>query len=156
MYLLSFCSLFWGCFVVLLSSFALIPYALMVIFRVWFGFLSFLYVFIYHNFCFVVIMRFIYSNIYMCTWLSCLSFKFKCTLFLFLGCTHSMQKVPGQRSNPCHSSDNTGSLSGWATRELIKSILTTLHFSSPCLLILTYFTSVFVCVHLLTTCCGYG
>ena len=28
---------------------------------------------------------------------------------------------PGQGSNPCHSSDNTGSLTHWATRELLTA-----------------------------------
>ena len=42
----------------------------------------------------------------------------------FYGYIHTMQKFPGQGSNPCHngdlshSSDNAGSLTHWAIREL--------------------------------------
>ena len=46
--------------------------------------------------------------------------------FSFFGYTHSMQKFPGQESNPhhncscnqSHDSDNTESLTCWAMREL--------------------------------------
>ena len=38
--------------------------------------------------------------------------------FYFSGHTHGMQKFQGQGSKPCHSSDNSGSLTLWATREL--------------------------------------
>ena len=38
--------------------------------------------------------------------------------FFFFGNTRSMGKLLGQRLNPSHSSDNTGSLTHWATREL--------------------------------------
>ena len=36
----------------------------------------------------------------------------------FFGHTHGMWKLPGQQSNPRHSSDNTRSLTYWATSEL--------------------------------------
>ena len=36
------------------------------------------------------------------------------TLFYF-GCTHSIQKFLDQGSNPCHSSDNTGSFTTMLT-----------------------------------------
>ena len=45
--------------------------------------------------------------------------------FLLFSCTHSMQKLPDQGSNPNHSSnwnhggDNAGSLTHWATKELL-------------------------------------
>ena len=45
-------------------------------------------------------------------------------LYLFFGCTHSMQKFRGQESNPAHSSDlshssdSARSLTHWATGEL--------------------------------------
>ena len=41
-------------------------------------------------------------------------------LFLLFGHAHGMQKYPGQGSNPCHSSNNAGYLTCWATRELHK------------------------------------
>ena len=34
------------------------------------------------------------------------------------GCPHDMQKFLGQGSNPCHSSDNTRSLTHCTTREV--------------------------------------
>ena len=48
----------------------------------------------------------------------------KYSVLVFFGCTHIMQKFLGQGSILCHSSnqshcsDNTGSLTCWATREL--------------------------------------
>ena len=41
-----------------------------------------------------------------------------CFIFtpLFFGCAGGMQKFPGQGLNPSHSSDNTRSLTHWATR----------------------------------------
>ena len=45
-------------------------------------------------------------------------------LFFSFGCTHGLQKVPGpgietkRSSDRCHSSDNAGSLTHWATKEL--------------------------------------
>ena len=46
---------------------------------------------------------------------------------LFLGrgywWTHGMRKFPGQRSNPCHSSDNTGPWTHWATENCPHSAL---------------------------------
>ena len=40
-------------------------------------------------------------------------------IIIIFGCACSMQKVPGQGSNLCCSSDNTRSLTCWATRELL-------------------------------------
>ena len=52
--------------------------------------------------------------------------------FVFFGCACGMQKFPGQGSNlhhrtdpSCHCSDNTGSLTRWATRELCHLIFRT-------------------------------
>ena len=67
-------------------------------------------------------------------------------IFFFLDCTHSMGKILGWRSNPCHSSnrshcsDNTGFLNHCATRELpewtlrkkTKTKTKTLPYSKPC------------------------
>ena len=39
-------------------------------------------------------------------------------IYLFIGHALSMQKVLGQGSNPCHSSNNARSLIRWATRDL--------------------------------------
>ena len=39
--------------------------------------------------------------------------------FFFFGHTCGMQKLLGQRSNPCYSSDNAGSLTCCTTRELL-------------------------------------
>jgi len=47
------------------------------------------------------------------------SMKFKNFLILF-GHVLSIWKFRGQRSNPCHSSDNARSLTCWATREFLK------------------------------------
>ena len=41
---------------------------------------------------------------------------------LFFGRTCGMKKFPGQGSNPCHSSDNTESLTGCATEELLLNV----------------------------------
>ena len=38
-------------------------------------------------------------------------------IYLFLGCTHGIQKFPRQRSNPCHSSDDAGSLLNSLSRQ---------------------------------------
>ena len=38
-------------------------------------------------------------------------------LYVFICPNHGIWKFPGQVSNPCHSSDNTGSLNCWASRE---------------------------------------
>ena len=40
--------------------------------------------------------------------------------FLNVGHTQGMWKFQGQGSNPCHSSDNAGSLAHWASRELLS------------------------------------
>ena len=60
-------------------------------------------------------------------------------LLLFFGCTHGsrIRKFPGQESNPCHS-DNSRSLTHWATKELrlallsgaMKARLLTVHYDS--------------------------
>ena len=61
-------------------------------------------------------------------------------VYLFFGHTHSIWESPGQRSNllpqqsirdpgPC--SDNTSSLTHWATRELPPSLLDTLYILTP-------------------------
>ena len=59
--------------------------------------------------------------------------KGKESFLFFFGCTHGIQKLPGQgtnprhSSNPSHSSDNARSLMPRASRELqIKSFLTAL------------------------------
>ena len=39
-------------------------------------------------------------------------------IIIIINCAHSMQKFLGQGLNLPHSSDNTGSLTRWATREL--------------------------------------
>lgn len=44
------------------------------------------------------------------------------SLFSFFCHTHGMQKLPGQGLNPCHSSDNRGSLACWTTRELPQTL----------------------------------
>ena len=55
----------------------------------------------------------------------CPSLRKLVILILFFGCTHGMQNFPGQGLNPSHSSDpghcsdNTGSLTHCATRELL-------------------------------------
>ena len=40
------------------------------------------------------------------------------TALLFFGHDHGIWKFPGQGLNPCHSRDNTGSLTCWTTREV--------------------------------------
>ena len=50
-------------------------------------------------------------------------------LFIYFGCTHGMQKFLGQgsnllhSSNLSHSSDNAGSLTYWAIRELLNQVI---------------------------------
>ena len=58
-------------------------------------------------------------------------FLFLLFFFFFFGHAHSMHKFlgkglnPNHRSNQSHSNDNAGSLTCWATRELLKLILYT-------------------------------
>ena len=53
-------------------------------------------------------------------------------LFIYFSCTCGMQKFPGQGSNLCHSSDNAGSLTHWATKEhpafIFDSVVSYLEF----------------------------
>ena len=56
-------------------------------------------------------------------------FGFDFFFFFFFDCALGIQKFLGQGSNPCHishpsqSSDNAGSLSHWATRELLNVLI---------------------------------
>ena len=62
-------------------------------------------------------------------------------LFVCLfGHAYSIQKFPGQGLNPCHSNDNAKSLTCWATRELLHSIIfCSSHMALPYSNVLIYF-----------------
>ena len=66
--------------------------------------------YIYHYFPFST-----YSKYFLSPFLAC--------FFFFFGHVHSMHKFPSQGSNLHHSSDNTGSLTYWATNKLQVSPL---------------------------------
>ena len=58
------------------------------------------------------------------------SFFFLFLSFFFFGHARSMQTYSGQGWNPCCSSNNTRSLTHWATRELHEHRFFPKHFSS--------------------------
>ena len=55
--------------------------------------------------------------------------KYSFIYLLVTGCTHSMWKFLSEGLNPCHSSDNAGSLSPWAMSKFLTFFFLILNFS---------------------------